>query len=356
MSILRQITLCVLVIIALFQQESYAVSTDVQSRTDQAIRLFHQCEYADALDICEDIMQSHPECPVGFLGAATIYFGIMRDHWINTYEATFDSLIALAIDKGKISIEKDKENAENYFLYGSALGIRGLYRMKRGNWFGAFKDGLRGYRNVRKSYNMNKQIYDAYYGLGLYYYWKSVKADKLTWLPFVKDEREKGFEFIDTAVRKGEFSSMEGKFTLVQLYYFEGMYQKAYDACASLSDRSGENPAWLYLMAKVSAKSSLWSDAETCYSKLLELLHASLFYHSNGFLAACHEGLAACAKAEGDVSRMERHINRALEYVMKRNETLEIDGPLESFESICRRLREKANDAGTVSSRRFDEK
>ena len=353
MNALRHITLCLLVTVTLFQQDIYAVSADVHNRTDQAIRLFHRCDYTGALQICEEIMIAHPECPVGYLGAATIYFGIMRDYWINSYEAKFDSLISLAIVKGRSCIERDEEDAENYFLYGSALGIRGLYRMKRGSWFGAFRDGLTGYRNVRKSYNMNKQIYDAYYGLGLYYYWKSAKADKLTWLPFVKDEREKGFEFIDIAVQKGEFSSMEGKFTLVQLYYFEGRYQEAIEACASLKDQSGANPAWLYLMAKVSARCGRWSDAETCYLKLLQLLNASAFYHSNGFLATCYEGLAECAQAAGDVSRMEMNLDLALDFAERRNEKLEIDGPLEGFESMYKRLRQKVKDAGMMSSRQI---
>lgn len=98
---------------------------------------------------------------------------------------------------------------------------------------------------------MNNELYDAYLGLGLFYYWKSSKAKVLTFLRLMKDEREKGIEYIKISVAKGRFAPLEGQFDLIQIYYAEDRYQDALDECLALQNKFSNDPTWLYLIAKV---------------------------------------------------------------------------------------------------------
>ncbi len=318
--------------------QSYSSDAEIGMLIDRAIVHFHQGNYQDGIEICEQLMDKYPENPIGYLGAATIYYGIMKNYWINTYTCQFDSLITLGISKGRRAVEENHQNAECHFLYGAALGIRGLHRIQVGDWIGAFRDGLLGYRNVKRSYALNDQIYDAYYGLGLFYYWKSAKIKALSFLRFMKDEREKGITFIKTAIEKGRFSAMEGRFTLVEIYYHEGRFEEAYTHCLYLKDKFSDDPTWLYLMAKLFEEQQQWEEAINYYQTLLSKLTRSPYPKSAGFTAACYQGMAKCAYAQGnDLTAIE--LNQiALRFALLRNENAEIDGPLHSFHDILQQI------------------
>ena len=319
--------------------QCYLELSGIDTLIDKAVALVHNEQYFEAINICEDIIKDNPENPMGYLGQAVIYHGIMRNYWINLYENEFDSLLSISISKGKAAIKKYKNDAECYFMYGAALGFRGLHRIRKGNWFGAFTDGINGYKNLKKAYNMNKELYDAYYGLGLFYYWKSSKAKVLTFLRLMKDEREKGIEFIKIAIKKGRFASLEGQFALLEIYYYEGRFDEAYYECLTLKENFSNDPTWLYITAKVLQNQEEWEPSQRYFQILLEKLQKSPFPKSMGFLTACHYGLAKCAYFMGENERALAETEIALELSRKRDKDKEIDGPLLDFNPIIERLK-----------------
>ena len=320
--------------------QCYLKFSGIDTLIDRAVDLVHKEHYFDALKICDDVIKEYPENPMGYLGAAAIYHGIMRNYWINKYENEFDSLLTLSIEKGNAAIKKHPQDAECYFMFGAALGFRGLHRIRKGQWFNAFLDGIKGYKNLTKAYNMNNELYDAYYGLGLYYYWKSSKAKILTFLMLMKDEREKGLEFIKIAIEKGRFATLEGQFALIEIYYYEKRYDDAYKECLAIKHKFSNDPTWLYIMAKILSQKQQWEESRRCFQILLEKLEKSSFTPGMGFLTACHYGLANCAYYLGNSEKALEESNIALQLNEKRDKEKEIDGPLLDFDGILERLKQ----------------
>jgi len=319
--------------------QCYLRFSGIDTLIDHAVDLVHSEQYFDAIKICEDIISDNPDNPMGYLGAAVIYHGIMRNYWINHYEPQFDSLLTISIEKGEQAIKKYENDAECYFMYGAALGFRGMHRIRKGQWFGAFIDGIKGYRNLKKSYDMNDELYDAYYGLGLYYYWKSSKAKVFTFLRLMKDEREKGIEFIKIAIDKGRFASLEGQFALVEIYYYEGRFDEAYQECLALQNRFSDDPTWLYIMAKLLQNKQQWNESKQFFQKIVGRLETSPFPRSMGFFAACHYGIAKCSYQLKNFDNALKECEIAMEYATKRDSTKEIDGPLLDFDLVLERLK-----------------
>jgi len=322
--------------------QCYLKIAGIDTLITSAIDLFHQEAYFDALSICHHIMDQYPENPMGYLGAAVVYHGIMRGYWINSYESVYDSLLTIAVTKGDAAIKKNKEEAECYFVYGAALGIRGLHRIRKGLWLGAFWDGLKGYQNVKKAYAMDSSLVDACFGLGLFYYWKSAKAKKLPFLRLMKDEREKGIDYITIAVEKGKFSTMEGHFYLLQIYYFENRIEDAYRECLALQPKFADHPLWLYLIANVLEKKGQWADSRYYFQKLVAKLEKSPFTISNGLLADCHFHIACNAFRLHESKIAQQECETALNYGKKHSTKYELEGPLESFEVTLEKM-EKLN-------------
>ena len=311
--------------------------SDVDSLVDEAVELFYQKKFDEAMAMCDQVIREHPENPLGYLGQAGIYHLIMMNYRINLFDHQFDSLTTLAIKKGENAVSRFKKDANAYFVLGGAYGFRGLNRLRRGEWLSAFYDGLKGITYILKAHRLDKELYDVYYALGLFYYWKSVKAKILTSIKLMKDERERGIKYIKISIENGRLSSSEGKFALVEIYYYEDRYQEALAECASLAEKFQNDPTWNYLMAKIHGKLNQWSAAMPYYQKLLELLESSP-YKSNSYLAECHYGIAKCAFETNDSTTAVNQLQLALEYSKKWDNQQEIEGPLLDFDKVLERM------------------
>ena len=118
---------------------------------------------------------------------------------------------------------------------GGALGTRGVRRAYLGDWKGAFSDAREAHEILHKCIEVDPDMYDAYYGLGLYHYYKSIKVNMIRkyfpviWLlsPIIdlfKNERELGLEQLDDSCKKGFFSERATKHALLRIYLEEKRY------------------------------------------------------------------------------------------------------------------------------------
>lgn len=309
----------------------------VDTLIDNAVEILYHKKYFDAIRICEQVIEKYPDNPMGYLGQAAVYHVIMLNYRVNLFNNKFDSLTTLAIHVGEKAVKKYKDDENAYFVLGAAYGFRGLQRIRKGQWFGAFRDGIRGVSNLMKAHEMNKRLYDVYYGLGLYYYWKSAKAKVLTFLRLMKDEREKGVEYLNIAVQKGRLSPTEAVFALIEIYYYEDQYEKALATALLLKDKHANDPAWNYLTAKILDKLNRWEEARFNFEALLNLLEASQF-KSYSYLAECHFGIAKCCYELGSYKTAEKELQLAFELSELWDKEKEIEGPLLDFDKVLERM------------------
>ncbi len=309
----------------------------VDTLVDKAVVLFYQKKYQEALQLSEDVIKAHPDNPLGYLGQAGIYHLLMLNYRVRLFENEFDSITTLAIKAGQEAIKKNENDANAYFVLGASYGFRGLNRIRQGKWFGAFRDGLRGISKIKKAHELDKELYDAYFALGLYYYWKSAKAKFLTFLRMMKDEREKGIEYLKIVIEKGRFSSEEARFALIEIYYYEDRYEEALQECESLKEKYSSDPTWIYLMAKTLEKLKRWQPSKKYFTDLLELLEVSP-YKSNSFFAECHYEIAKCAFEMGDYEIAATELKLAFDFSDRWDKKKEIEGPLLDFDLVLKRM------------------
>lgn len=342
MTFLLQLVLILLVLSlssesSMCQKDSALAFEGVSKLIDEAIDYVYKEQYDRAIELCEDVIQKHPENPMGYLGQAGIYHILMLNYRVSTFDPQFDSLTTLAIDVGNDAVKKHKKDATAYFVLGAAYGFRGLNRIRKKEWVGAFHDGFKGIINIKKAHKLDQDLYDTYYALGLFYYWKSVKAKVLTVLHMMKDEREKGINFLKIAAEKGRFTASESKFALVEIYFYEGRFKDALDMCMSMGDKFLQDPTWNYLMAKILIKLEQWQESVAYFKKILSMFENAP-YKSYSYLSECHYGIAFCAFQQRNYQIAREELDLAIQLSVLIDEKLEIEGPLLDFDLVLKRM------------------
>ena len=322
---------------AVHSQESIKFS-GVDTLIDNALEIFYQKKFDRAIQICDSIIAEYPDNPLGYLGLSGVYHLLMLNYRVSYYDHKFDSVTTLAIKVGEKVVKKHRNDAYAYFALGASYGFRGLNRIRKKQWLGAFHDGLRGISNIKKAHKLKKDLYDVYYALGLFYYWKSVKAKVLTALRLMKDEREKGIEYLKLVIEKGHLSRLEAKFALIEIYYYEDRYEEALAECKTLEEKFKEDPTWNYLMAKINGKLGHWEESKKYFYRVLKLLD-EFPLKSYSYYAECHYGIAKCLYELGDYDKAAQELKLADELSKKWDKKKEIEGPLLDFDLVLKRMK-----------------
>ena len=305
----------------------------------QGIHQVHIEEYKEAIATFEKLITLYPEHPMGYFLSAAVYQTIMRNYRINIFETQLDSLLNLAIQFGEKTIRKSWKNIYAYFFLGGAYGFRGFHKVRKRDWIGAFQDGLKGLNELKKAIAMNPQLYDVYYGLGVYHYWRSAKAKFLRFLSFIKNDQQRGINELWTAIDKGRYTSIDSKYALVAIYYDKKDYQKALSLNQELIQLFPTNPACLYLRGRIYEQLANWNEANINYQQLLSHLLISE-YKSVGYKIECYYRIGYCHYKLGEFEQASTHIQTALSLTNKRDPSREIEGPLENLNEIIKSIKQ----------------
>ena len=171
------------------------------------------------------------------LFVAVAYASIMEKYRSTSFDPIFFNKIDSAIGKGRERLNEDENNAKTLLYLGGALGTRGVRRAYLGDWKGAFSDAREAHEILHRCIEEDPGMYDAYYGLGLYHYYKSIKVNMvrkyfpILWLlspmmDLFKNEREPGLEQLEDSCKKGLFSERAAKHALLRIYLEEKWYDK----------------------------------------------------------------------------------------------------------------------------------
>jgi len=308
------------------------------SLVSHGMDLINEGHYQGALESCENLMLYYPESPVGYFYIAALYQIIMRNYRVRTYESQFERYINLAIEKGEEALKKDQRDAMSHFYLGAAYGYKALHKSLKREWFSAFKDGQRNISCLKEAIQVEPTLYDAYYGLGVYHYWRSAKSKTFWFLPFIGDERQKGIDELWKSIHKGKHSAIEGRYALTTIYYNEADYQKAWDVNQQLYGLFPNNPACLYMRGRILEKLGKWKKAEMTFRRLLNHLMASE-YRGIGYQIECHYRLAFYLSKQKQFYQALRECELALQLSKLHNPSKELEGHLENTKEILEEAR-----------------
>jgi len=185
------------------------------------------CEFDEAMATFQRVIDRCPDHLVGYFYQAAVLQSRMMDYETDLWEGDFYRLIDKAIDTGKKQLKRGDDNAWTYFYLGSAYSYKGLYQAKAGSFISGFISAHKGMGYFEKAVEMDSTLYDAYLGLGSYKYWAGRFYKYLKFLPWIKDEREKGIGMVTLSVDKGTFSYWAGLNSLAWIEYDRKRYKEA---------------------------------------------------------------------------------------------------------------------------------
>ena len=151
----------------------------------------------------------------------------MQSHRLSDYEADVDENVKRAIDAGKRQLDSSDE-PWIHFHVGSAYSYRAMARFRRHNWIGAFLDGRRSIDHLKKALKGDPKLYDVYFGLGGYHYWRTARAGFIRavafWMP---DRRELGLRQMELAARHGRYIRNGALHGIALSLYDAGEFERA---------------------------------------------------------------------------------------------------------------------------------
>jgi tetratricopeptide (TPR) repeat protein len=321
-----------ILVIDLSNAYSFSLDSTSHKLLLQGLHQVHIEDYDQALVTFEGLIKHRPQHPVGYFCAAAVYKTIMQNYRITAFEPQLDSLLNLTIKIGNEAIQNNEQDALAHFYLGGAYGFRGLHKVRKRDYLGAFKDGLNGMSNLKKAVKIDTSLYDAYYGLGTFHYWRSAKSKILRFLIF-RNDRKKGIKEVWKAIEKGSYTDIEGKYALVAIYYDYADYEKAFSVNQELYELFPTNPSCLYMRCQLYEQLGNWEQAKQTFQQLLTHLKNSE-YSSIGYEVECHYRIAHCHYKLSESEQALTHVKKALDLRMERDASKEMEGPLDDFDEI----------------------
>ncbi len=184
-------------------------------------------EFDKAETVFNKLNQSYPALPLGNVGLTAIEIVRAYDYGLPYNKSKIEQLLDSAEIKSKLLLKKNDKDIWNNYFYALTKGYYAYYQGLTGDYLSAISAGLNSLDFFEKCLNQDPNFTEAFIALGVYKYWKSRKIDFLTWLPFVKDEKEIGKEYLKKAVKKDSYSTYLAINSLVWIYNSEKKYDEA---------------------------------------------------------------------------------------------------------------------------------
>lgn len=208
----------------------------------EGVRFLHSDRYDDALSNFAWVQRTLPQHPAGFFFYGAALEWMAWDYRNLDQGPPFDVMMNKTISLAKAMVSKNPDNPWALFYLGAGYGFLGLADIKYGNWLKAFYDGMTGYKHMLTVLKLKPDLWDVYFGLGQFHYWRSKKAAIIRMFT-TQDEMKLGIEELETAARKGYFTPWEARNALVMIFCAEGRMDRSE---ALLKESIAEFPLNLY--------------------------------------------------------------------------------------------------------------
>jgi TolA-binding protein len=190
------------------------------------------------------------------LDATATWWRILLDPSSPALDEEFNALIERAIDSTEAWAERSPESAEAHFYVGAAYAARVQFRVLRNEKLAAARDGKRIRQALERAIELDDDLDDAYFGLGMYKYYADVAPTAAKVLRFLLmlpgGNRTEGLGQMLRARAHGRLLQGESDYQLQIIYlWYEHRIDQAIALLDSLHDRYPANPLFLAQLAEV---------------------------------------------------------------------------------------------------------
>lgn len=224
-------------------------------------------EYDRADSVFNLATDRYPHHPLGYLYKAAVLEVKSMDFQDPLNFSKFDSLLDVAKAESQKIIETFPDSPFGYYYRGTAIGYEAYAQAEAGNWLAGFFKGLSAASDLKKAVELDSSFYDAYVGVGTYYYWKSRKAEFLNWA--LGDHRAEGIRLLEVAAEKANEDRYPALSALTAIYLDSGQFNLAIRSASRALERYPDNRIFLFGFGAALEQSGNYADAVQTYQRLL---------------------------------------------------------------------------------------
>jgi tetratricopeptide (TPR) repeat protein len=269
------------------------------------------CCFDSALAEAAAIENALPDESIGFVCRAGIYQSMMIEYSSDRWEKEFYQSVEKAVEKGESRIRENRDLPWNWYCLGSVYLYKGLYKGKTGGLVSGFINAHKGVEYLEKSYAADTTLYDALAGIGSYKYWAGRFYRHISWLPWVRDEREKGIQMVETAIRKGAFSYYAGLNSLGWIEYDRDRCDSGLALFRRGLEKYPESRLFIWGEADCLFRLGRMDAAAVVYEKLLVSIRLDSIWNPVNEIE-CRVKLAVAYEKLGNAGRALEHSNAVL--------------------------------------------
>ena len=219
------------------------------------------------------LIQRYPDDPRGYHYEASIYFW---DYLSTKDKKSYNTFIAYsdtAVDKAKAFLDKYPDNIDILYVLGADYSYRTLVFAKAEKFLDAVWASKNSESYLSKALEIDSSYYDAYLGLGLYYFGVGQIPSSLRWalnLAGIHGDKKLGLKYIKKAANYGNLSKVEAEYFYSQIltdYKFE--YDLASHYLQTLANEYPGNLLFSYSNAVLYIKRRRLNDAKRILTEVI---------------------------------------------------------------------------------------
>lgn len=243
-----------------------------------------------ALGVFQQIEKSDPDSALGYLMEADalwwkIYFttGNLIDPDVfevgpnstSPYDTRFNQLVDTAIAKARANRKANRDVARSYLYEGMAYGLRGRLAAMRDSNMAAARAAKQMRSLLLTALQRDKNLRDAYAGLGLYDYFVDTLPTIVKLLRWIiglpGGSRERGLQEIEYAAKYGELTRGEALYYLAKDYSrsSENQFAKSLELFKELRSQYPRNGLWTLMVGSLKIRTGHAEEGEALYRDVL---------------------------------------------------------------------------------------
>jgi len=233
-------------------------------------QMLYNDRFDQADSVANRMIAEYHDDPAGYLLKAIGRLTEMFDSEENLYPEQFQGLIDTTLRKA-LKVRDTTAGATCAWMSlfaGNAVAYHCLWESRFGSLLNAIVMGRRAKREYEFGLECDSTIYDLYFGLGLYHYWKSAKAGLLRSLGFIRDDRDKGLAQLSLAAE----SSVVSRDAARNAMMWTSMDRKEYDSVIVMGhemlDKYPDGKAALWPLARAYFEKKDYPAAVEVYGRL----------------------------------------------------------------------------------------
>jgi hypothetical protein len=281
--------------------------------------------FAEADSIIAAYRQLNPADPTGMLFQAGSLITQMTDREEELSPDLFKALIdsCLEMTEPMLVTATPREQAWLRLIRGHAHAYRSIYSSHFGSFAAAIDHGFDAKGEYREGLKADSTLYDLYFGLGSYHYWKSAKAGFLRWIGIFNNDKAKGIRELKLAADSSLVSREAATNALIWVHFDNDQFDEARQMVDSAMLRYPNGKSFLWPLAKALFEQEEYASALTTFEELRRrlALQPGNYYNlieCDFYLTKCHERLSQQDMASATAEKFAEYYSELTKAVQDR--------------------------------------